>query len=80
MPRIPERDYTVSALEERKLYAVTYVYETDEGWFADTWNVTSENNLGAALSVVNQFCSANVDNGNWVSYDITNINLVRGAY
>ena len=77
MPKIPDHDYSVSQLEEQKLYAVTYTYEVDGEWFADTWNITERNNIGAALEAVDAFCSANVENGNWISYEITNINIIR---
>ena len=78
MPMIPKHDYSVSELEERKLYAVTYQYQRDSGeWFADTWNITERNNIAAALEAVDTFCNEYLESGNWIAYEITNINVIR---
>jgi len=76
MPKIPDHDYSVPELEEQKLYAVTYRYEVDGDWFADTWNITGYRNIGEALETVDKFCEGNLNSGNWSAYDISNINCV----
>lgn len=76
MPKIPEHDYSVSELDEKKLYAVTYAYEINGEWFADTWNIAGTN-LGQALNDVDAFCDGNLESGNWTAYEITNINVIR---
>ena len=77
MPKIPKHDYSVSELEEQKLYAVTYAYEVDGDWFADTWNITGRNNIGQALEDVDKWCNKNLDAGNWTAYEIISINTIR---
>lgn len=77
MPKIPKHDYSVPELEEQKLYAVTYAYEVDGDWFADTWNITERNNIGQALEDVDRWCDGNLDAGNWTAYEIISINTIR---
>ena len=77
MPKIPKRDYTRSMLDEPKLYAVTYTYEVNGEWFADTWNITERNNIGQAIEDVDAWCESNLESGNWSAYEITNINIIR---
>ena len=77
MPKIPEHDYTVSELDEKKLYAVSYKYQVKGEWFADTWNITERICIGNALKAVDEFCSGNVDSRNWDAYEITNINKLQ---
>ena len=76
MPKIPDHDYNVSELDEKKLFSVVYQYEIDGVWFADTWNVT-EQYMSQALEKVDAFCDGNLESGNWSAYEITNINLIR---
>lgn len=75
--RIPAHDYSVSELEEKKLYAVTYQYETKDGWFADTWNITERNNIVSAIEAVDKFCDGCLESGHWIAYEITNVNVIR---
>ena len=57
MPRIPERNFNVSELEEKKIYVVTYKYHTNDGWFVDTWHIESTN-MGTALSDADYWCES----------------------
>ena len=77
MPRLPKHDYSMSALEEPKLYAVTYVYETEDGWFGDTWNISGQKNIGGALEQVDNWLRNSVDQGNYVSYEIVSVTVIR---
>lgn len=77
MPRIPQPDYGVPEMESPKLYAVTYTYEVDGCWFADTWNISGEKSIADALQRVDDFCSGSLEAGNWTAYEITNINIIR---
>ena len=77
MPKLPTHDYTVSALEEEKLYAVTYVYETGEGWFGDTWNIKAKN-IGDALTRVDDWLARAVNVGDhYVAYEIISVTVIR---
>ena len=79
MSRIPEPDWTVSELEQKKMWAVTYIYEEhgQPGRFVDTWHITAKD-MGEALHIANEWCAENVDVlGDWDFYEITNINLIR---
>lgn len=75
--KIPDHDYSVSMLEEPRLYSVVFTYEVKGEWYADTWNITERKNIGEALDAVNMFCEGNLDCGNWDAYEITNVNLIR---
>lgn len=77
MPRIPDHDYSVSQLEEKKLYAVTYRYQVNGIWYADTWNISECKNLGEALERVDKFCDGNLNARHFDAYEITNINIIR---
>lgn len=77
MPKIPSPDYSVPETETPKMYAVTYTYEVDGEWFADTWNITGQKCMGDALNSVDEWCGSKLDAGNWTAYEITNINLIR---
>lgn len=74
MPKIPNHNYSVSELEEQKLWACTYRYEEDnkEGRYADTWHVSAKS-MGEALKIVCDYCENTAD---FTFYQITNINLV----
>ena len=78
MARIPEHDYTVSELDEVKLYSVVYHYQLKSGeWFADTWNITGCTTITEAIQRVDDFCNGCLEKGNWDAYEITNANVIR---
>ena len=79
MAQIPKRDLTVSAMEERKMYACTYTFHLrgDKAEFVDTWHVTARS-IGEAQGYVDSFCSYNVDiSHEWDDYEVTAIILIR---
>lgn len=76
MPKLPMHNYTVPALEEEKLYAVTYVYETGEGWFGDTWNIKAKC-IGDALSQADDWLASFVNQSNYATYEIVGITVIR---
>ena len=76
MPRLPMHDYTVPALEEEKLYAVTYVFQTGDGWFGDTWNIKAKC-IGDALNQVDAWLAGSVDKNNYTTYEIVSITVIR---
>ena len=82
MPMIPKHDYSVSELDEQKLYAITYCYMPSMGaqadeWCADTWNISGCTSIGEALDKVNLWCEGCMESGSWSAYEITNINIIR---
>ena len=78
MPKIPEINSDIAEPEQKKVFAVSYKYQLRDGsLYTDTWNITERKNIGAALEAVDLFCSGNIDCGNWVAYEITNINRLQ---
>ena len=68
MPKIPERNYSVSELMEEKLYVVTYKYHSD-CWYADTWSIRGTN-MGEALDKVSEWFDSKIDSGEWDTYKV----------
>lgn len=78
--RIPKPDYTVSALEADKLWAVTYVFvqPNDESKYADTWHLRAKG-IEQAMCEVDEWCASQIDSGEWVQYEIVSIQVIRGC-
>ena len=77
MAKSPNRNYSVADADEKKLYAVTYQYQTGSGeWLADTWSLTGRS-IAEALKVVDSDCNDRLDTGYCIAYEITNINVIR---
>lgn len=77
MPMIPKPTYKVSALEEEKMFAVTYTYHDKDGnEFVDTWHISNKY-MSIALDIVCEMCEAELDSGNWDDYEVISINRIR---
>ena len=77
MARIPDHDYSVSALDEIKLYSVVYTFQLPSGeWCADTWNLTART-ITEAIATVDTVCDEKLEAKLWDAYEITNANVIR---
>ena len=77
MPMIPKPTYKVSALDEKKMFAVTYTYHDKDGnEFVDTWHI-SDQYMSGALDTADKMCEVELDNGNWDDYEIISISRIR---